>query len=219
MFSYNPCREFSEESCLGVAACAIQRSDTTNYMNLGFQTSAKFVTESDGGIQVEYEANTENFQRIATIKLVCDELTEFDATGATHPASGIYVTTLSSKYACLKDSTGLHLAHHKRNASKRVIVLAYHHIRSGDPEIYINLGSPASAKFVSNPDGSTRLEYIADSGIFLRVVHVYLKCDEATKFKFIANGVMPASGGIYTITLTSKYDCQKGITTSSQGRV
>lgn len=101
LFSYNPCNDFSEggDGCIGVAACQIQVAEPNRYYNLGSQASAKFVTNQDNSVQIEYIADT-GFKRTAEVKLVCEESTEFkfDVTGETTP--GRYVMTLTSKYAC-----------------------------------------------------------------------------------------------------------------------
>lgn len=109
MFSYNPCNDFTEgdTGCIGVAACQVQAADPNMYFSLGPQSSAKFITNADSSVQVEYNADTENFLRTAEVKLICDPSTEaqMDVAGEVPPDSGIYLMKLTSKYACPSGTT------------------------------------------------------------------------------------------------------------------
>ncbi|KAK6165703.1 hypothetical protein SNE40_022581 [Patella caerulea] len=108
-FSWNPCVDFTEKAetnCVNVAACQIQKGgDKTRYFALGDQNSAVFQINDKKNLEVTYTSKPDpTLPRIAIVELVCDESQEgtLTATGESGPASGKYLMSLTSKYACAK---------------------------------------------------------------------------------------------------------------------
>lgn len=101
-YSWNPCSDFSEGSCSGVAVCQVRQAiPNPLYFNCGTQDSANFLTNEKGELTLQYSANTEGTLRTTNVVLKCDQSAEKDLIIKGEEGSmSIYDMILTSKFAC-----------------------------------------------------------------------------------------------------------------------
>lgn len=101
VFSYNPCYEFTEGDCKGVAVCEMHGAPPT-FFDIGMQNTAAFTTDQADIVSIKYSADTVNTMRTTVIILGCENETEgtLQIIGEVPVGSGNFYMHLRTKYAC-----------------------------------------------------------------------------------------------------------------------
>nr|XP_022309750.1 uncharacterized protein LOC111115345 [Crassostrea virginica] len=107
LYSWNPCKSFSEGSCTNAAVC--QTHSGLQY-NCGTQDSAAFGYDDTNNVYtITYSADTvskDNELRTTTLYLYCDQGPDmFQPIG--EAVQGTYAMIFKSKYACPREDTGI----------------------------------------------------------------------------------------------------------------
>ncbi|XP_060594556.1 uncharacterized protein LOC132748874 [Ruditapes philippinarum] len=73
LYSWNPCNSFTEGTCQDVAVCQLQEDlPPVIYESLGSQDSAKFTTDDQGQLAIQYSAEKQGVLITTLISLLCD---------------------------------------------------------------------------------------------------------------------------------------------------
>ncbi|KAL8604964.1 hypothetical protein ACOMHN_028592 [Nucella lapillus] len=105
-FSWNPCQDFSQGGCRGVAGCQ-PVVYSSQYHSLGAQSSARFLRAEDGLLRLRYTAEQDRsgFTRSLYVTLTCvtpEEGDKVTVVGERPLERGVYDMTLYIRYACLR---------------------------------------------------------------------------------------------------------------------
>ncbi|XP_033763014.1 uncharacterized protein LOC117344376 [Pecten maximus] len=110
VYSWNPCQQFTEGTCVNEAACKVTPSGMiTQYLGIGTQDSATFLYDDKGLLTLQYTAGNAT----TAVNIICSKGDEGAVTAYgldQEDGQKEYHFELKTKYACPSSPKGTHIS-------------------------------------------------------------------------------------------------------------